>query len=101
MTREELEALWNDRRHWKWGVYYCKADPRVIVPKRWKWMGWTINAAHPSSILVVLVLVALCLGAPILIAKANGGGPSVVMVSLAIGIAALCLICAYLSSRTS
>ncbi len=50
MTREEIEACRRDRRNRKWCFYYCKADPRVIVPKRYKWMGWTINAAHPSAI---------------------------------------------------
>ena len=47
MTREEIEKCWRDPRNRKWGIfYYCKADPRVIVPKRLKWMGWTVNAAH-------------------------------------------------------
>ena len=48
MTREELEACWKDPQNRKWGVYYCKADPRVIVPKRLKGLGWTIKFA-PSQ----------------------------------------------------
>ena len=47
MTRDELDSLWRDRRHWTTGVYRCLADPRVVVPKRIRWMGWTINFAHP------------------------------------------------------
>jgi len=39
MTREEIDACWRDRRNHKWGIYYCKADPRAIVPERRKWMG--------------------------------------------------------------
>jgi uncharacterized membrane protein len=46
MTREELEAWCRDSKNRKWGIYYCKDDPRVIVAKRSKWMGWSINAAR-------------------------------------------------------
>jgi hypothetical protein len=101
MTREEIEALWKDPSNYKWGVYYCKADPRVIVPKRWKWMGWTINAARPGAIPVVLLLVALCLAIPLFIVKAKGGGTGVLFAAEAAGITVLCLISSYLSSRTS
>ncbi len=100
LNREALEALWNDPPNWKWGVYYCKADPRLIVPKRWKWMGWTINAAHPASILVLLLLIALLL-VPVFVVEAVGGGSTVLFVSLAGSIALVCLICAYLSSRAT
>jgi hypothetical protein len=101
MTREELELLWNDPRHWKWGVYYCKEDPRAIVPKRWKWMGWTINAARPSAIPVLLLLILSCLLAPIYLAQLSGAEPVTVFLAVGIGIIALCGICAWLASRTS
>eukprot|EP00808_Paulinella_micropora_P028994 g15112.t1 len=31
--------------HWSWGktIYHNPADPRFMVPKYCKWMGWTIN----------------------------------------------------------
>ena len=49
MTREEMEACWIPRNR-KWGlIYYCKADPRAIVPRRFKWMGWTVNFAAARS----------------------------------------------------
>ena len=28
------------------GFYHDRADPRLFVPKRRRWMGWTINADH-------------------------------------------------------
>ena len=53
MTREELENCCKDPQNRKWGVYYCKVDPRVIVPKRFKWMaGQSILPVH-SAIPVV------------------------------------------------
>src|SRR3954464_4663784 len=57
-----LERLWSDPSNWRGAVYSCKADPRLIVPKSRKALGWTLNIAHGSS---WLLLVALILGATI------------------------------------
>lgn len=61
MTREELDRLWASPKNWSI-VYRCKEDPRVIVPRRRRWMGWTINFAHPLAWLVLLLSVAIALG---------------------------------------
>ena len=35
----------------KWGeVYFSKKDPRIIVPTRIKWMGWTVNLGTKAGI---------------------------------------------------
>ncbi len=99
MTRDELEALWSAPENWKWGIYYCKDDPRAIVPKRAKWMGWTINFARPSAVPTLLLLLVL-LGTPIFGATAMHANNSVI---LGVGVAAtalLCSVCGYLSSQT-
>ena len=98
MTREEIETCWKDPRNYKWGgVYYCKADPRVIVPKHRKWMGWTVNFARPSAIPVLLCVVAL-LCVPFEIVRTNGGGTVVSVFTGAVSIVVVCLLSAYLSS---
>ena len=97
MTCEEIEACWKDPRNRKWGFYYCKADPRVIVPRRFKWMGWTINAARPAAIPVVFLLLAI-VAVPESIMRALGCGTGTVLIVGAVGIALLCLLCARLSS---
>ena len=100
MTREEIEACWKDPRNRKWGlIYYCKADPRLIVPKHPKWMGWTPNVAHRSAVPVTLLLIAL-LAVPVWIAASLGARTGPVLLTLAAAIAVLCGLCAYLSSRT-
>ena len=100
MTKAEIEACWKDPRNRKWGIfYYCKADPRVIVPKRWKWMGWTVNAARPSAIPVVLLLLVI-LAVPVEVLSARGAGIGLQVMVLTGAIAVVCGICAYLSSRT-
>ena len=99
MTREEIDACWRDPHNWKWGIYSCKADPRVIVLKRLKWMGWTVNFAHPSAIPITSLLIAL-VAVPLLIVRAKGAGSGTELITLAASIIVLCLVCAYLSSRT-
>lgn len=97
MRPDEIEACWKDPNNYKCGVYCCKADPRVIVPRRFKWMGWTINFARPSAIPVLLGLVAL-IGIPLAIVRASGGGIAVRCLTGAASIGAVCLLSAYLSS---
>jgi len=100
MTREEIEACWNDPRNYKWGlIYYCKADPRAIVPRRLKWMGWTVNFARPSAIPITLLLVAL-VSAPVWAVISMGAGTGLVLVTTGAAIVVMCVLCEYLSSRT-
>ncbi len=99
MTPEEIEECWRDPRNRRWGVYCCGSDPRVIVPRHAKWMGWTVNVAHPSAIPVVLLLVS-CVAVPITVERAMGVESRVVLLTLAVGIAVMCLLCVYLSSTS-
>jgi hypothetical protein len=59
-----LDKLWSDSSNWTAGIIYvCKDDPRFIVPRRMKWSGWTLNFAHPSA-WVTLLLIFLSLIIP-------------------------------------
>ena len=98
MTREEIEVCWRDPRNYKWGIYYCKGDPRPIVPRRYKWMGWTVNFARPSAIPWVGLLLAI-VAVPVRIATAEGAATSIVLVTGGAALAVMCLLCAWLSSR--
>ena len=101
MTREEIEACRNDPRNLKWGlIYYCKADPRPIVPRGYKWMGWTVNFARPSAIPWAGLLLAI-VAVPVRIATAEGAATSIVLVTGGAALSVVCLLCAWLSSRTS
>jgi hypothetical protein len=98
MTREEIEARRKDPRKSKWRhIYFCPEDPRVIVPRRIKWMGWTLNFARPSAIPTLLLIVAFLV---IPLRMVEGQGVVVVRLTVAAEILVLCLVCAYLSSRT-
>ena len=99
MTPDEIEECWKDPRNRRWGVYHCKTDPRVIVPKHAKWMGWTVNVAHPGAIPVVLFLVS-CIAVPIIIERFLEAGRGVVLLTFAVSFAVICLLCVYLSSTS-
>jgi uncharacterized membrane protein len=51
--------------HYKWGLFYFNPDdPRIIVPKRAQWMGWTMNFANLWSyvILGLFIVAAILIG---------------------------------------
>lgn len=61
--KETLDRWHNNPANWKFGVfYYNKEDKRLVLPKRVKWMGWTLNFARPVSYISILVLVAILVG---------------------------------------
>jgi hypothetical protein len=63
LPRGTLEKLWSDPANWhNLGVYYCKDDPRMMVPKRIKWAGWTPNFAHTASWIRLLIGMATTMG---------------------------------------
>ena len=63
MNREHIEKLWRDKGNWTWGViYHCREDPRVVVPRRYRWGGWTLNFSHPGAALVGLAAVGFAVG---------------------------------------
>ncbi len=66
MTRKELDELWARPNNWGL-VYRCVKDPRVIVPRRRRWMGWTINFAHPLAWAILMIMVAVTVGPALLL----------------------------------
>ncbi len=58
---DDYDSFWNDDKNWHMGIYSCPDDPRVIVPKRPKWAGKTLNFAHRKaawSIFAATLLIA-------------------------------------------
>jgi uncharacterized membrane protein len=59
------EREWNTPGNWHagWlGIYSSEQDTRLLVPKRRRYMGWTLNFAHPGA----RFLLVLMLGAAVL-----------------------------------
>ena len=100
MTREELIRLWEDPTHWRGGLYRCPEDPRVVVPKRITWGGWTVNFAHPMAWPMILWSVVIAVG-PIMLLLALGVKDVRWLVgAIVLSIAVLIVESYYLSGRT-
>ena len=78
-------------------VYVCKDDPRLIVPKRPKWGGWTLNFAH-ASVWLLLFSVLLSILIPTAFFLAGTVGRVVGLVSEAFIIVSWCVLSAVVSS---
>ena len=53
----------NNPDHWILGLFYFnKNDQRLFPPKRFKYLGWTINFANLYSIFAYLILIGAVLG---------------------------------------
>ena len=102
MTKEELEKLWADKDNWLWGaIYHCKNDPRLVVPKRVKWTGWTMNFAYPWRAIGLIIFIILASLLPFIIElRLNIATPIVICVTLAVVAVLIIGLSAYLSSRT-
>jgi hypothetical protein len=63
MSNYRPDLFFSDPGNWKLGfIYFCPQDPRILVPKRVHWLGWTINFARPLALPFLGWLIALVLG---------------------------------------
>ncbi len=102
MTQEELETLWADKDNWLWGaIYYCKNDPRLVVPKPIKWTGWTMNFAYPWRAIGLIIFILFAASLPFIIElKLNIATPIVICITLAVVAILIIGLLAYLSLKT-
>ena len=98
--REKLKQLWSDPANWKSGIFYnCKADPRVIVPKRFG-IGWTINFARASAF-PVLILSGAFIALPLVLLALHGyAGTWIWWIALANLVVIVSLACWHFASPT-
>ena len=61
-----LDVLWRDPKNWRSMMYYCHEDPRLIVPMRVRWTGYSMNFAHGSA-WALLAGISFALLAPFLL----------------------------------
>lgn len=58
METPQEEQWRKDPANWIWGMfYYNPEDKRLMPPKYYKEMGWTVNFANPKSILAMVALI--------------------------------------------
>lgn len=103
MDPAERERLHADPGNWKLGIFYfCREDERIIVPKRIRGLGWTINCARPAALLWIAMIVGLYLSIVELAryAGANSDARMAIKVVFALMLIAFCHRAANASSGT-
>jgi uncharacterized membrane protein len=104
MTPADLARYHSDPANWRLGIFYsCRADPRILVPKRILGLGWTLNFGRPMAVPFILLLIALIYGILALARFMGAAGETylVIKVILAAGIILLCYRLANRSARIS
>ncbi|MFQ6024441.1 MAG: DUF5808 domain-containing protein [Acidiferrobacterales bacterium] len=80
MLQKTLKELWQDDRHWRFGIiYHCPEDPRVIVRNRFIF-GWTWNFGHPRVIPTMLLFIMLGMGPALYAGSAGFAAPTVLAI---------------------
>ncbi|MGB8355548.1 MAG: protein kinase [Chthoniobacteraceae bacterium] len=63
ITQAKLDEMSRDRNNWHlYFIYFCRRDPRIIVPKRITGLGWTINFGNPFAVPFTIGIIGLVLG---------------------------------------
>lgn len=58
----ENDRMIEDPANYKWGIfYYNRNDRRIIIPKRLKMMGWTLNFANLYTYIILFLIVAIAI----------------------------------------
>ncbi len=56
----ENDRMIDDPTNYKWGIFYFNPkDQRIVVPKRSRMMGWTLNFGNIYSYLLILGIISL------------------------------------------
>jgi hypothetical protein len=60
MTVEELKMIHLDPANWKLGIFYfAPQDPRIVVGRRVRGAGWTVNFARPLALPFTILVIVL------------------------------------------
>ena len=55
----ENDRMIDDPMNYKWGIFYFnRKDSRIVVPKRARGMGWTLNFGNIYAYVLVILIVA-------------------------------------------
>ena len=63
VTQADLDRMSRDPANWHfYFIYFCRRDPRIIVPKRITGLGWTVNLGNPWAVPFTVGLIGVALG---------------------------------------
>jgi uncharacterized membrane protein len=57
---DSFDPMIHDATQYRWGIFYFnKKDKRVVVPKRYRYWGLTVNFARPGAYYIIFALLSL------------------------------------------
>ena len=59
LEKELLDTMSKNPNNWKGAFYFNRKDPRLMVPKFYPSMGWTLNFANPYTYLFVIAILII------------------------------------------
>jgi len=59
LDKEILNAMSKDPGNWRGPFYFNSRDPRLLVPKLCRAMGWTFNFASPYTYLTLIAIILI------------------------------------------
>jgi hypothetical protein len=93
MSTSSFDRHYFDANNWKLGfIYFCRADQRIFVPKRFRGLGWTLNFARPMALPFLGFILAGVYGMLELSRSfgADGDARFAIKLLMALGLIALC-----------
>jgi uncharacterized membrane protein len=55
----ENDRMIDDPMNYKWGIFYFnRKDARILVPKRYRGMGWTLNFGKTYTYILLILMTA-------------------------------------------
>ena len=55
----ENDRMIDDPMNYKWGIFYFnRKDSRIVVPKRVRGMGWTLNFGNIYAYFLIVLVIA-------------------------------------------
>jgi len=57
----ELDRMWKNLDNWRGPFYFCRKDPRILVPKIGSPYSWeiTLNCANPYTYIIIIGIVLI------------------------------------------
>jgi uncharacterized membrane protein len=62
LDQQILDTMSKDPGNWKGPFYFNRKDPRLLVPKLYPSLGWTLNFASPYAYTTLILILAIAIG---------------------------------------
>jgi hypothetical protein len=99
MNISPTDQFHRDPSNWVLGfLYFARADRRLVVPKRLRWLGWTLNFARPLAFPLLLAVWAVLFAPLVALVRFHALSPASAFCSEVVLVVALIGMCVHLAN---